>query len=111
MIAGGPGAPMLSGEWERAPEVRMAPSLRELVEETVRNQMLQFPDAILQATRESDGPQESQEIRIDSMALTKALGELGFRPAHVKASIVFLQDAAKRIKDGRKDGEGLDPLV
>lgn len=76
---------MLSGEWERAPEVRMAPALRELVEETIRDQMTKYPDAILQATRESNGgkaSEEDQEIKIDVRSLTVSLEGLGFRPSH-----------------------------
>ena len=115
--SGGGGTVMLSGEWERAPEVRMAPALRELVEETIRDQMTKYPDAILQATRESNGGEKSgegeQEIKIDVRSFTVSLEGLGFRPSHVRSVVTFLQNALERIHNPskKKEGEGLDPLV
>jgi hypothetical protein len=108
---------MLSGEWERAPEVRMAPALRELVEDTIRNQTAQYPDAILSATRDvTDGNANGNSppaINIDAIALTRQLEGLGFRRAHVKNVVRVMDEAAKRIYDngGANGGGGIDPLV
>lgn len=105
---------MLSGEWERAPEVRMAPALRELVEETIRDQMTKYPDAILQATRESTGGKSEahNEIQIDVRSLSVSLEGLGFRPSHVRSVVQFLMNALERIHNPtKKEGESLDPLV
>lgn len=118
-LGGGKGV-VTSGQMERLPEVKMTPSLRELVEETIKDQMLAFPDAILQATKESTesapasrrSSPDLSSVSIDPAALNASLTSLGFRPAHVKSVISFLLKAKQRVEQGGdKPGEPLDPLV
>lgn len=99
---------MLSGEWQKAPEVRMAPALRELVEETIRNQTAEYPEIILAATRETTDSPSAVDINAD--ALTRQLDTLGFRKAHVRNVVKLLEEAARRIYN-EGSGGGMDPLV
>lgn len=106
------GRPMTNAEFTQLPEVRMAPSLRELIEQTIKNQMMNYPEAILTATRESAdaGSNTNSSEGFDKVKLERNLLDLGFRKSHVKSVVGFLVGAKERVNHGGGDGE-LDPLV
>lgn len=115
--------------WENAPEVRMAPALREQVEATVkkvcgisgqqkltdRTQMMQqFPDAVLEATRDtsttiSTAPSGTATPSLDFAALENQLKTLAFRPAHVQSAVSAIATAYGRLHSSSSATK--DPLV
>ncbi|CED84855.1 atp-dependent rna helicase a [Phaffia rhodozyma] len=113
IVLGPSGRPLSNAEASQIPEVRMAPVLRELIEQTIKNQMLNYPEAILTATRESSSTPSGSNTpgTFDTAKLEQNLLELGFRKSHVISVIGFLIGARERIHKGIADGEGLDPLV
>lgn len=105
--------------WEEAPEVRMAPQLREMVEGVVKKMMKRFPSAVMDATREMGGsgattPNKSGAATpstpaLDLQSVKKQLDTLGFRPAHVASCVSALAAAHARLHSG--GGASTDPLV
>ncbi|WVQ98990.1 hypothetical protein IAU59_006122 [Kwoniella sp. CBS 9459] len=101
-------------EWERAPEVKMASSLREMVEGTVRKMMQQFPSAVLEASRDatataSTAPSGISTPALDLVSLKGSLTALGFRPTHVTSALSALSAATARLHSSSTSTN--DPLV
>ncbi|WWD16188.1 hypothetical protein CI109_100613 [Kwoniella shandongensis] len=101
-------------EWERAPEVRMAPALREMVEGTVRKMMQQFPSAVLEASRDatataSTAPSGVSTPALDVNSLKTQLTTLGFRPTHITSALSALSAAHARLHSTCSSTN--DPLV
>lgn len=82
-----PAAPPLSKAWQRAPEVRMAPALRELVESTIRARL---SDAVANVDALDQGV---QHMSLDKPALEKELLRLGVRAAYVRRVLAWLEEA------------------
>ncbi|WFD22917.1 RNA helicase [Malassezia equina] len=78
----------LSKAWQRAPEVRMAPALRELVESTIR---ARFSDAVTTDVDALD--QGVQTMSLDKPALEKELTRLGVRAAYIRRGLHWLEEA------------------
>ncbi|KAL7424264.1 putative ATP-dependent RNA helicase ucp12 [Cryptotrichosporon argae] len=101
--------------WENAPEVRMAPALRETVENTVRKMMRRFPAAVLDAARETGPPTPASGAgtpALDLDAVRAQLGTLAFRPAHIASCLSAVQAAHARLHAGSSAaGPRRDPLV
>ncbi|KAL0951656.1 hypothetical protein HGRIS_008336 [Hohenbuehelia grisea] len=70
-----------SSEFDHAPEVRMASSLRELVEESIKQATSLYPEA------RSDGSGLASE---DTSTTTTQLGLLGFNAQQIRKAIEFL---------------------
>ncbi|KDQ15674.1 hypothetical protein BOTBODRAFT_54555 [Botryobasidium botryosum FD-172 SS1] len=79
----GPQKPVVSREFEKAPEVRMAARLRELVESAIKTTHDQFPDLV---KAEIAGKDHDWNIP----SLEKSLRTLGFRPPQIQKTISFL---------------------
>ncbi|WOO80898.1 Putative DEAH-box ATP-dependent helicase [Vanrija pseudolonga] len=102
--------------WENAPEVRMAPALREVVEGTVKKLMKRFPSAIMDAARETEGTPAgtpgasgTNTPSLDTKPLQTQLETLGFRPAHITSALSAVAAAHARLQAGGVNGA--DPLV
>ncbi|WVW82777.1 hypothetical protein I302_104788 [Kwoniella bestiolae CBS 10118] len=100
--------------WERAPEVKMASSLRETVEATVRKMMQQFPSAVLEASRDasataSTAPSGVSTPALDLSALQTQLTNLGFRSTHITSALSALSAANARLHSSSSSTK--DPLV
>ncbi|WRT67429.1 uncharacterized protein IL334_004400 [Kwoniella shivajii] len=101
-------------EWERAPEVKMASSLRETVEATVRKMMQQFPSAVLEASRDatataSTAPSGVSTPSLDLVSLKSQLTNLGFRITHITSALSALSAANARLHSSSSSTR--DPLV
>ncbi|OCF36386.1 ATP-dependent RNA helicase A [Kwoniella heveanensis BCC8398] len=101
-------------EWERAPEVKMASSLREMVEGTVRKMMQQFPSAVLEASRDatataSTAPSGMSTPALDLVSLKGSLTNLGFRLSHITSALSALSAATARLHSSSTSTN--DPLV
>ena len=83
-----PAAPPLSKAWQRAPEVRMAPALRELVESTIRARL---SDAVASDVDALD--RGVQHMAVDTPALERELLRLGVRAAYVRRVLAWLEEA------------------
>nr|XP_019013814.1 ATP-dependent RNA helicase A [Kwoniella pini CBS 10737]OCF52595.1 ATP-dependent RNA helicase A [Kwoniella pini CBS 10737] len=100
--------------WERAPEVKMASSLRETVEATVRKMMQQFPSAVLEASRDatataSTAPSGVNTPSLDLASLQTQLTTLGFRSTHITSALSALSAANARLHSSSSSTK--DPLV
>ncbi|WWC60817.1 uncharacterized protein I303_103393 [Kwoniella dejecticola CBS 10117] len=100
--------------WERAPEVKMASSLRETVEATVRKMMQQFPSAVLEASRDatataSTAPSGVNTPSLDLASLQTQLTNLGFRSTHITSALSALSAANARLHSSSSSTK--DPLV
>ncbi|WVR05425.1 hypothetical protein IAU60_002440 [Kwoniella sp. DSM 27419] len=101
-------------DWERAPEVKMASSLRETVEGTVRKMMQQFPSAVLEASRDatataSTAPSGVSTPALDLPTLKAQLTTLAFRPTHVTSALSAISAASARMHSSSTSTN--DPLV
>ncbi|WWC89843.1 uncharacterized protein L201_004771 [Kwoniella dendrophila CBS 6074] len=109
-VTGGAGG----SAWERAPEVKMASSLRETVEATVRKMMQQFPSAVLEASRDatataSTAPSGTATPTLDLSSLQTQLTNLGFRSTHINSALSALSAANARLHSSSSSTK--DPLV
>ncbi|WWD09835.1 hypothetical protein V865_007963 [Kwoniella europaea PYCC6329] len=100
--------------WDRAPEVKMASSLRETVEATVRKMMQQFPSAVLEASRDatataSTAPSGVSTPALDLPFLQAQLTNLGFRSTHITSALSALSAANARLHSSSSSTK--DPLV
>lgn len=117
--------------WAEAPEVRMAPALREMVEDTVKKvsrswgsadlqMMKKFPAAVTEATREmggtpiptpggTPGASGTATPALDVAPLQAQLDTLGFRATHVASCLSALSAAHARLHSSGAAGN--DPLV
>ncbi|OCF55941.1 ATP-dependent RNA helicase A [Kwoniella mangroviensis CBS 10435] len=100
--------------WDRAPEVKMASSLRETVEATVRKMMQQFPSAVLEASRDatttaSTAPSGMSTPALDLPFLQAQLTNLGFRSTHINSALSALSAANARLHSSSSSTK--DPLV
>ncbi|WVQ69774.1 uncharacterized protein L199_007994 [Kwoniella botswanensis] len=100
--------------WDRAPEVKMASSLRETVEATVRKMMQQFPSAVLEASRDatataSTAPSGVSTPTLDLPFLQAQLTNLGFRSTHITSALSALSAANARLHSSSSSTK--DPLV
>ncbi|OXG91457.1 ATP-dependent RNA helicase A [Cryptococcus neoformans A2-102-5] len=100
--------------WDNAPEVKMAASLREMVEGTVRKMMRQFPSAALEASRDaastvSTAPSGISTPALDLSTLQTQLTTLAFRPSHIASCLSALSSATARLKSSSSSTN--DPLV
>ncbi|WWD01093.1 hypothetical protein V866_008031 [Kwoniella sp. B9012] len=100
--------------WDRAPEVKMASSLRETVEATVRKMMRQFPSAVLEASRDatataSTAPSGVSTPALDLPFLQAQLTNLGFRSTHITSALSALSAANARLHSSSSSTK--DPLV
>jgi len=121
-------------QWEDAPEVRMAPALREMVEDTVkkvgnqvtcdctltRQMMKKFPSAVMDATREmggtptpggTPGASGAATPALDLAPIQTQLETLGFRSAHIASCLSAVSAAHARLYAGGGGAAGNDPLV
>ncbi|KAI0828826.1 P-loop containing nucleoside triphosphate hydrolase protein [Trametes gibbosa] len=73
-----------SSEYANAPEAKMATSLRDFVEESVKKGIVMFPEA--------GNPEPVRLVPEDSSRLTKDLGSLGFTPAQVRNAVKALSE-------------------
>ena len=97
-----PAARPLSRAWQRAPDVKMAPALRELVEATVRTHMA----ALLPAGGDIDDDNAGGDIvDVDTSALERELHELGLRPGYVRKVVSWLVHAREKYADARAMSE------
>ncbi|WFD27013.1 RNA helicase [Malassezia nana] len=80
--------PKISKAWQRAPEVRMAPALRELVESTVRERLADAPPPSTDALESG-----VQRIALDHRALEQEFTRLGLRAAYSRRVLSWLETA------------------
>ncbi|KAL4401098.1 putative ATP-dependent RNA helicase Ucp12 [Malassezia pachydermatis] len=79
----------MSKAWQRAQEVRMAPALRELVENTIRARMSELP-----ITTETNTVRDKMaSLSLDKKALERELSALGVRPGYIRRVLAWLEDA------------------
>ncbi|GMK54047.1 hypothetical protein CspeluHIS016_0106330 [Cutaneotrichosporon spelunceum] len=113
--------------WDDAPEVRMAPALREMVEGVVKRMMKRFPSAVMDATRDVGGSNNPSGANtptgsgaatpvpstpsLDLQNVQRQLDTLGFRPAHVASCVSALASAHARLHSSAGVGGSADPLV
>ncbi|PWZ01162.1 P-loop containing nucleoside triphosphate hydrolase protein [Testicularia cyperi] len=127
----GSGKP-LSKAWQEAREVRLASSLREKIEATIRRAMSVFPQACtvpLNLTEEgqaSDSPAAAASGSgtstptaapaklVDQQALEKQLASLGFRPGHARSAVRWLTSARQTLAGAATASSNaflVDPLL
>ncbi|KAN0062041.1 putative ATP-dependent RNA helicase ucp12 [Thecaphora frezii] len=114
----------LSKAWQEAKEVRMASSLREKVENTIRRLMTVFPEACsapLNLDDEGDDGGEGEaagkaqakaKVTVNVAALEKELTTLGFRPGHARSAARWLSSARDAIATAAASSTRIpDPLL
>ncbi|KAE8228904.1 hypothetical protein CF326_g6143 [Tilletia indica] len=113
----------ISKAWTEAKEVRMAPSLRELVERTIRNAMQVFGDRVAELDDEVDdgddaragsgGETKNGLLAYDAKAVSKALTSQGFRAGYVRSALAWLQNASDLLAQGgpASNSASRDPLI
>ncbi|KAK0535820.1 putative ATP-dependent RNA helicase ucp12 [Tilletia horrida] len=125
---GGGGGGGISKAWAEAKEVRMAPTLRELVERTIRNAMQVFGnrtaeiddevddddydgDSVDKKKKGKDAPRGG--LSYDAAALSKALSAQGFRAGYVKSAMAWLGHASELLAQGGTASAtaARDPLI
>lgn len=109
---GGRGGGMM---WKSAPEVKMTPSQRELVEGVIRKMMRKYPSAVLEAARDSGSSPSaaasgSNTPTVDLDAVERQLKQLEFRPAHIRSCLRALESAYARLHTGSST-QANDPLA
>lgn len=105
----------LSKAWEEAREVRMAPALRELVEETVKSGFELFPEAEkdLDAAQEEGKSSQSgsnapkilgasieHPIEHQQLELESELIQMGFRKGHARSASRWVSSARSKLAQG-----------
>ncbi|WFD19312.1 RNA helicase [Malassezia caprae] len=97
----------LSKAWQRAPEVRMAPALRELVESTIRARL---SDAVPSVDALDHG---LQQMSLDKPALEKELLRLGVRAAYIRRVLAWLEEARAKYAspDALEQLRSMHPLL
>ncbi|CAD6917747.1 unnamed protein product [Tilletia controversa] len=107
----------ISKAWTEAKEVRMAPSLRELVERTIRNAMQVFGDRVAELDDEVDDDAGEDGAKsglgYDVKAVSKALTSQGFRAGYVRSALAWLQNASDLLAQGgpASTSASRDPLI
>ena len=78
-----------SSRWDSAPEVKMPTALRDMVEETIRSSMKEFPmTANLQVDDE-----DYVEPTAEDIAIIQQLVQGGFRAGHVKSALNYIHSS------------------
>lgn len=94
----GAGKP-LSKAWQEAREVRLASSLREKIEATIRRAMSIFPSAstapldLIEEDQDPSAAVQGSTPKIDAAGLEKELTSYGFRRGHSRSAISWLTSA------------------
>lgn len=89
----------LSKAWQEAKEVRLASSLREKIEATIRRAMSIFPSAsaapldLVEEDQDADTAAPNSTPNIDAAGLEKELTSYGFRRGHARSAISWLTSA------------------
>ncbi|KAL9935348.1 hypothetical protein V8E36_005696 [Tilletia maclaganii] len=118
--AGAKGSSKLSKAWAEAKEVRMASSLRELVERTIRGAMQVFGESALHAVDDDLGDSAQQvnteenqsAFKYSSDTVSNALHTRGFRAGYVRSALRWLQNAATELnQSGPPSKAARDPLL